>query len=358
MKRETPKFALFVAFLALVGSGKALATEAKAVERTCPVCGTKTPAVEVQSAYADAGIDPDGYNRQRGAQVLLLVPTTCPSCLYTRFSKEFEKPVDEALKKKILEGKPFSVPKHRPYDASSPEIKMATRGLIPAGTRFPAWVRLDLLAQVEILKGSDEKSVQATKTLLPYCFRFEENPFTKPFLDLPREVVKKYFTGGIDAAMAVDKGGNLAWGMVRLALQLVEDVKTAPEADRRSMALYACFLLRAHGENPALLRAFEAVKKFFESKEAESLEKAMKTSIALERKYQEAALKIFEKQLEAEERPDHKIYQRFRIGEWWRRLGEKEKAEACFKEVLASEGANEVMRKLAQRQREFMKKYD
>jgi len=338
----------------LLTAGVARATTASEEKVTCPVCGTTCRAMRITSTNTFGGQDRDFLRRARGAQTVLLLPVTCPKCLYSGYIGDFKEPVEEKVKQKILAGKALVPPKHAPLAPGDEGRRALTEGLEPKGTKRPAWARHDLVAQTLALKGAPKDTVAFEYLAAAWSVRFEENPFAR--LMESSEKADRDWLNGLDLGADREGLGNPAANEITVARALLKRLDTFPKERRRFAALCAAWLLRTHGEHEALLRALPAVAAHLDKAAAEALVRSARASVELERGYQRKARAIYVEMLAAAKMPNEgeRPVLTYLVGELSRRLGEPAMARAYFDRVAALEKAPEWLRTWSREQKALL----
>lgn len=187
---------------------------------------------------------------------------------------------------------------------------------------LPSWGRLDLIAQVAELAGKPRGQLAFAWLRCAWGVRYDANPWSPVFNAL----------GDLDRPAGRRGPGNRAVQDVETAHELIGKLAGMEKKAQRPAAVAIGYLLRAHGENEALLAVLPRLEPHFAAEEWAELEAATRASVTLERSYQAKSLARFTEALAERGVVDPKK----RASEVWlsaelkRRMGDTAAAKAEF----------------------------
>lgn len=318
--------------------------ETEPVQATCPVDGTSFKAARLKRTNFWGGTDRDFCRHAFKTFPLEVQVWICPGCGYcgteAQFSVEGKEPVvfDDAVKRKIREGlKPATaLPKKVTQD------------------NVPAWVRFDLMAQSQKLRGASPRETAVAYLYGAWITRQRGVTYLQYF----EEFEELYARYGLDK-QPLDLWGSKVANRTDYDLgkagKLVEDIdKGRFRGTNLLLARYlAAYVYRKHGENNEALALYETICE--EAEKSNSIVHdalvTMKESIDLEREMQRKALAEFEEaakdaKLTGAERGD--VF--YQIGEIHRRLGRADGARDAYKKAIENEGTGEQTKIWAEEQ--------
>jgi hypothetical protein len=327
--------------LALVLCMAAAPDELKKVDVVCPIDGTKFAASEVvrtDAALGWGGVDTDFCRHAYQSLPMEHYVWTCPSCFYSGIASHFN-------------------PKKPPADDLKKKVRGALKPLLPiaAGTKqdqIPGWVKYDLFAQVEALRGAPALEIARRHVNAAWAAR--QAGFVR--LDDYDDWVEAAKSAGLDKK-PLDLGKKNRSEEDLLACRKLEKEigKHAGGALLvRRYLLAATF--RRRGENVDALRWLDEVDKLKgENSIIDDASRRVRESIAAERAQQKKAAALYAKAVEdpaldAATKSDC-LYM---LGEIARRCGENADARSWYDKVITA-ASDEGLKKRAQAQRELAK---
>ncbi|MBN2496367.1 MAG: DUF2225 domain-containing protein [Deltaproteobacteria bacterium] len=327
-------------WLLVMQSSPVLATTMHKEEVSCPICGQKLTVRRIMSTNNFGGQDRDFCEHARGAQPLLVGPTTCARCLFTGYPDDFDKkpgPELEALRKQLLEQKPLKA-----------------RGPLELN-----WVRRDLHIQYLMLSDAlDERLLADMYLRIAWAVRLEMNPLTPYFHRLTEEQhgrVEKLLPKEQNARRADKARGDLL-----AARFLIAKIDELEREEKEAALIAAAYMLRNRGEHGLLSEILPKLKEVLPEGEAGSLIEKTKASIELEQAYQRKALAAIDEHLKLKSLPDEgfpdsmKVYV-YLAGELARRVGDLDRARSAYRRVIRLQPVD-WLRKLAQEQLALVEK--
>jgi hypothetical protein len=292
MKKITTIF-LAVIFTLTLFYGFSAATNFTPEQAECPLCGNKVKINSLMSTNSFGGHDRDFLSYASGDQPLLILPAACDKCYYSGYSKDFETVEAEVLAKlkdEILTKKNISPPSGILY-----ELKAATA---PASASMPAFIKYDLIAQTYKIAGKETSEIFSQYLNAAWALRLaHELCFDLRSPEAQNAVV--WMRKNIDlTSIDTTENNNAASELATGRLLLKRSAGLAGD-DLLNCSFVALFFLRSHGENREAEKALENLRHVLNPALFDTLEKKVKESIALERKYLRLALEALESDLAA-----------------------------------------------------------
>ena len=348
MRREI-RWWLHLALAAALLASQARATDSDALDGTCPVCGTPVTVYRLRSTNSFGGQDRDLFTQAYGDQGFIVVTASCPKCLYTARSEDFlpaekrraqappgaAKAVSDGVKRAILEEHALQVPEGGRVDG-----------------KLVDWAKLDLAAQTATLREESDEELGWRSLEVAWAVRSGATFGAKVPDRYPPDVVALR-----EKRESQDRKANPALVDLEAAKLLLGRLSKTPAAEKPLIAALAASLLRGHGEHGALLSALPRILACFPKAQAAAVEKDLRGSIALEQKYQRAAMERFEKALAGTaplSKPESRAMLTYLVGETARRLGEEDKARSWLGKVAAVDGVPPFLVRYAKDQLETL----
>ncbi len=305
------KLAVMVGAVVALGWSVATATTFKEIEVQCPLDGTALRAKVINSTNNFGGQDRDFF---RQAEPFMLTATTCPTCLYSGTTADFQAGPDgggpeisDAVRRAVLERHALVVP--------------------DGGSIEEPWVRLALAAQVADLRGDSPEDLGWARLQVSWAVRItDETLQPKPFDDPAFLAIRK-------------RPENPAMLDLESAAWLTDPKRGALTRDRATLA---ASLLRVHGEHEALLALMPKLRAVMDPKTWPAQEAALRKSIERERDYQRQAQQAFEAALASgtpPANPEAPAVLTYLVGELSRRLGDDAKARLWLTRAPTISGA-------------------
>jgi tetratricopeptide (TPR) repeat protein len=320
--------------------------ELKKTDVVCPIDGTRFTASEVVRTNASqgwGGVDTDFCRHAYDSLPMEHYVWTCPSCYYSGNKSHFD-----------------------PKSPPSAEFKKAVRGtlkpLLPiaAGARqeqIPGWVKYDLFAQVDVLRGAPLLSV--ARRHLNAAWAARQSGAVR--LDDYDDFVDAVRAAGLDKKPLDLAKKNRSEEDLAACRALEKEIAAGKYSGTplqiRRYVLAVTY--RRRGENMDALRWLaEADKSKGENSVIDDASKTVRESIAVERAQQKKAAELYAKAVEdgAKEPLDQatKADCLYMLGEIARRNGEKESALAWYGKALAA-ATEEGLKKRIEAQRALIK---
>ncbi len=313
----------------------------------CPLCATEFIAYEVIEGSYAGGMDPDFFLRSIPIPVETFQVWMCPTCYYSGLPADYERPLPEE-KRKILLTMLAEVKRTRPASiVEKPESQIKIPGWFKWKTAYACYLEMkrpeSYLGDVA-LRGS-------------WVTRVTGNPIesSRKLAAVHKEVREDFMARNEKQLKEKHEGGALhAWYRAMGDLMATEIETVQWTADERPVTmLMAAGFYREAGEPVKARKYLEQVIATAKSEEAKEIAHREVNLLDLERDFQRHALKHF---LAAYESGELKGSNReapcvYLIGELNRRLDNAAEARKWFDRVLALDGVNEDLRKLAREQK-------
>jgi tetratricopeptide (TPR) repeat protein len=317
--------------------------ELKKVDVVCPIDGTKFTAQEVVStdaAWGLGGIDTDTCKHAFKTLPMEHYVWTCPTCWYSGNKSHFD-------------------PKKPPADELKKKVKGALKPALPiaAGAKqeqIPGWVKYDLYAQVETLRGASSLDIGQRHLYASWAARQAGTVRLDDYDDW----VDAAKAAGLDK-LPIDLGKkNRSEDDLAVCRRIEKEIAAGKYAG--TALLVRRYLLavtfRRHGENVDALKWLDELDKSKgENSIIEEAAKKVRESIAAERSQQKKAAALFAKVVEdpATDAPT-KAKCLYQLGELARRCGENAEAAAWYTKAIAA-ATDDALKKLAETQRSLLK---
>jgi len=343
---------LFLALILIfhICATSAFATTLAGRKVVCPICGTEFEITAIMSTNNFGGVDMDLLERARGTQPLLVLPATCPKCLYSGYRRDFSK--NNKISKEVIE-------KIKVKKVLKPAIEIT-----PETKRIPAWVKYDLIAQTYKLLGKEEMAIAQQYLSASWAVRLSEYPKTI-LKHLGEEDTKKALKLISDRLRNIDwmKVKNQALFEVELGREFRKMAKNAGVEEKILRSAAAIALLRMHGENPDVEEILKSLKGQMPDEKYNEFYKSVMESINREKQFQKKAIKLFEDELkkwdskkvtgkkEEEGRRRLKAVITYLTGELYRRIGEPKKALQKYEAANKIKEAPDWLKKFIERQK-------
>lgn len=334
------------AFLAAAARG-AFATTFSTEELRCPICGYEFKARSLMSTNSFGGHDRDFLSYATGKNPVLVVPLTCAKCYYSGYSHDFgtmEAAIASKLKKEIVDKKALKPLQSGLYDSTA---DTAAAGL-------PAFVKYDLIAQTYALRNKETSEIFTQYISASWAVRLD----SELYFDLRGAEAQKTFEWlqkNVDMASVDTSENNNAASELAAGRMLLKKAAALEGDDRFYCSLGALFFLRCHGENAEAEKALEILKTALDEARYAPLEKKVRESIALERKFQRMAADALEGDLAAGviKGAAHQAQMYYLAGELNRRCLDFEKARRFFEKAVAIKEAQDPVARYAREQLEL-----
>jgi uncharacterized protein (DUF2225 family) len=309
----------------------------KTVDVTCPLDGTKFKATEVvwtNATLAWGGEDADFCRHAFDTLPMENYVWTCPTCHFSGSKAHFLDPkqaLTEDQKKKIKGALKPAI-----------EIKPGTKQ-----EQIPGWVKYDLLAQVEALKGATPHAVGIRHLSAAWAAR-QAGAIRLDDYDDWSEASKSAGFEKPPFDLGKDNRADLDLTACRkLERDLAKHSGTALLLRKHLLA----YNFRRRGENVDALRWLDELDKSKgENSIVDDAAKKMRDSIAVEREQLRKAAAQFTKAVEGPE----VALARYWLGEIARRAGDAAEARGWYDKAIETTGS-EALKKKAQAQRELVK---
>jgi len=317
--------------------------ELKKVDVVCPIDGTKFTACEVvktDAAWALGGVDADFCHHAFRTLPMEHYVWTCPTCWYSGSKEHFD-------------------PKSPPAEELKMKVKGALRPAEPiaAGAKqeqIPGWVKYDLLAQVESLRGAS--TVKVARRHVNAAWAARQAGAVR--LDDYDDWVDAAKAAGLEKNLIELGKKNRSEDDLAACRRLEKDVlggkfKGTPLLLNRYLLAVT---FRRRGENVDALRWLDEVDKSKgENSIIDDAAKKVRASIAAERSQQKKAAALLAKAVEdpaLDATP--KADSLYMLGEIARRNGENAEASAWYTKTIAT-ATDAGLKKLAEAQKALLK---
>ncbi len=271
----------------------ALATNFTTQQAACPLCGNKVKVNTLISTNSFGGHDTDLLPYASGNQPLLILPAFCDKCYYCGYCADFatvETEVLAKLKNEIITKKSISPPESIFYDAAAASS--------PAASPAPAFIKYDLMAQTYKIAGRETSEVFSQYLNAAWALRLERE-LCFDLMSPQAQNAVEWMNKNIDLTSIDTTENNNAAVELATGRLLLKRAAGLTGDDLMNCSLGALFLLRSHGENREAEKALEFLRAVLNPDSFNTLEKKVKESIALERKYLRLALESLESDLAA-----------------------------------------------------------
>ena len=332
-------------------NGFAQATNFTSEQAVCPLCGNKVKINSLMSTNSFGGHDRDFLSYASGDQPLIILPITCDKCYYSGYDRDFETVeslILVKLKDEILTKKNIVAPVSILYDLkASPS---------PAVSPIPAFIKYDLIAQTYKIMGKETSEIFSQYLNAAWALRLErELCFDLRSIEAQNAVV--WMRKNIDLTSIDTTENNNAAAELATGLLLLKRSAGLAGDDLLNCSLGALFLLRTHGENKEAEKALENLRTVLKPELFNSLEKKVKESIALERKYLGLALEALKSDIAAGKiKGDFQLAQIYYLaGELSRRCLDFNEAKLYYKKASSLNKLNPPIDRYAKEQLELCK---
>ena len=317
--------------------------ELKRVEVACPVDGTRFSASEVVRTDATmgwGGVDTDFCRHAYRTFPMEHYVWTCPSCWFSGPKASFD-------------------PKTPPTDEHKKKIRGALQPAVPIakGTKqeqIPGWVKYDLYAQVEALRGAPTLEIARRHLNAAWAVRATGAVRIDDYDDW----VDAAKSAGLDTS-PMDLGKkNRSEEDLAACRRLEKDL--AAEKHAGTALLVRRYLLamtfRRRGENVDALRWLDEVDKSKgENSVIDDAARKVRESIGVERAQQKKAAVLYAKVVEDPGIPvGTKADCLYMLGEIARRNGERESALSWYAKAIAA-APSDALKKRAEAQKDLLK---
>ena len=311
------------------------------VDVVCPIDGTRFAATEVVSTDASlgwGGVDTDACRHAFRTLPMEHYVWTCPSCWYSGSKEDFD-------------------PKKRPADDFKRKIKGALKPAIPmaAGSKqdqIPGWVKYDLFAQVEAIKGSS--TIDVAWRHLNAAWAARQSGAVR--LDDYDDWLEASKSAGLERTPLELKSKNRSEEDLAACRGLEKELGKHKGTALLVRQYLLAMTYRRRGENVDALRWLDEVDKSKgENSIIDDAAKKVRESISVERAQQKKAAALYAK---AGEDPAVDISSKakcfYMLGEIARRHGENADASAWYAKCIST-AADEALKKLAAAQKALLK---
>ncbi len=271
----------------------AQATNFNSEQAVCPVCGNKVKVNTLMSTNSFGGHDRDFLSYASGDQPLIILPVTCDKCFYSGYSKDFETveaSILTKLKDEILTKKSIEPPENILYD-----IKTAPS---PAALPMPAFIKYDLIARTYKIMGKETSEIFSQYLNAAWALRLERE-LCFDLRSIEAQNALEWMRKNIDLTSIDTTENNNAAAELETGRLLLKRSAGLAGDDLLNCSLGALFLLRTHGENREAEKALENLRAVLKPAVFNTLEKKVKESISLERKYLSMALEALKSDIAA-----------------------------------------------------------
>ncbi len=347
MRIITTALLIFIFSLAL--SSAVFATNFSTQDLQCPVCGNKTSAKSLMSTNSFGGHDRDFLSYATGDQPVLILPVSCEKCYYSGFESDFgtiETKTLSKLKDEILNKKGIKPPETILYDMKS-TVAVKT---------IPAFIKYDMIAQTYKLLNKSTSEIFAQYIGAAWAVRLERELYFD-MMGSEAQRTMEWMRKNIDMASIDTSENNNAAAELATGRLLMKRAQGLSGEDLLYCSLGALFFLRSHGENREAEKVLELVRPSLNGERYELMEKKIRESIALERKYMRMAADALEADLAAGAiKGDSQLTQMYYMaGELNRRCLDFEKAKKYFEEAIKIGKLNPPIDKYVKEQLELCK---
>lgn len=303
------------------------ATTMDVTEVKCPVCGNRFEAKILMSTNNLGGFDWDFMAWARGAQPVLIIPTTCPDCYYSGYASDFneELEISKEIRKKI-----------KKENILNPMTEI-TDAMIKQG--IPAYVKYDLIAQTYSLLGKRETIVGNQYINGAYSVRAI---WSQPKLSKELDDKLWSFIDENENDELREKINNNALYETELALNWARTLDSKRGIDKDVRLLASLYYLRKHGENAEVKKLLSELNHIEDSNVAAIWRTELEKSIELEKYFQEKAIKNITAGLDQLEDKPTKSANAYLVGELNRRIGNDSEARKYFEISKAIGGIPEI----------------
>ncbi len=321
--------ALLIFIFSFSLSSAVFATNFSSQDMQCPVCGTKVQAKSLMSTNSFGGHDRDFLSYATGDQPVLILPVSCVKCYYSGFESDFgtiEAKTLSKLKDEILNKKGINPPETILYDMKSDTAAVKA---------IPAFIKYDMIAQTYKLLDKGTSEIFAQYISAAWAVRLERELYFD-MMGSEAQRTMEWMRKNIDMSSIDTSENNNAAAELATGRLLMQRAQGLAGEDLLYCSLGALFLLRSHGENREAEKVLELVRPSLSGERYELMEKKIRESIALERKYQRMAADFLEADLVSGaikgESQQAQMY--YMAGELNRRCLDFEKARKHFEEAI------------------------
>ncbi|HBC75578.1 MAG TPA: hypothetical protein DC017_12150 [Candidatus Wallbacteria bacterium] len=320
---------LLVLVFTMVWTADAYATNYVSEDLQCPVCGNKLKGKVLMSTNSFGGQDRDFLSYATGNNPVLIVPVTCEKCYYSGYSSDFgtlEAGLVSKLKEEILTKKTLKPMENGLYDFAADTSAVRS---------VPAFIKYDLIAKTYKLRGRETSEVFTQYINASWAVRLE-NEYYFDLRSVEAQKTFEWLRKNVDMASMDTSENNNAAMELAAGRMLAKKAEALEGEDRLYCSLGALFLLRSHGENKEAEKVLEILKPTLDEARYVALDKKVRESIVLERKFQRLAADALENDMAAGKiKGDiHMAQMSYLAGELNRRCLDFEKAKKFYEKAI------------------------